>query len=91
MQANFTNFGKKEVMATVGNIRNSLINKILAIGDKEVLLALDKLAEKSENDIVRLTDEQKIMLEMSEDDITHGRVISQKEMFSKEREWLNKQ
>lgn len=79
-------------MATVGNIRNSLINKILAIGDKEVLLELDKLVEKkSDNVVVRLSKEQKIMLEMSEDDIANGRVITQKVLFSKERAWLNKQ
>ena len=79
-------------MATVGNIRNSLINKILAIGDKEVLLELDKLVEKkNDNAVVELTEEQRIMLEMSEDDITNGRVISQKSLFSKEREWLNEQ
>jgi hypothetical protein len=78
-------------MATVGNIRNSLINKILAIGDKEVLLALDKLIDaKGSDDEVPLTDEQIILLEMSEDDIENGRMVAEKELFYKKREWLRK-
>ena len=79
-------------MATVGNIRNALINKILAIKDKEVLHALDKLiSERSENEVVDLTEEQRILLEMSEDDIVNGRVVAEDELFYKEREWLKKQ
>ncbi len=79
-------------MATVGNIRNSLINKILAIKDKEVLAALDKLISLKENDeVVELTEEQRILLEMSEDDIANGRMVAEDDLFYKEREWLKKQ
>ena len=79
-------------MATVGNIRNSLINKILAIKDKEVLVALDKLISLKENDeVVELTEEQHILLEMSEDDIAKGRMVAEDDLFYKEREWLKKQ
>tara|TARA_R110002072_G_scaffold247869_1_gene406985 strand:- start:474 stop:722 length:249 start_codon:yes stop_codon:yes gene_type:complete len=80
------------IMATVGNIRNSLINKILAIKDKEVLAALDKLISLKENDeVVELTEEQRILLEMSEDDIANGRMVAEDDLFYKEREWLKKQ
>lgn len=78
-------------MATVDNIRSGLIDKILTIKNKEFLKALDKLisSSASDSDIVELTDEQKAMLEMSEDDIKNGRLISQEAMNKRNFEWLN--
>ena len=78
-------------MATVDNIRNGLIDKILSIRDKEFLVALDKLisSSSSESEIVELTDEQKKMLEMSEQDIKQGKLISQEAMNKRNLEWLN--
>lgn len=78
-------------MDTVDNIRNGLIDKILSIRNKEFLEALDKLISSSSSvlDIVKLTDEQKKMLQMSEDDIKNGRLISQEEMDKRNLEWLN--
>ena len=78
-------------MATVDNIRNGLIDKILSIKSKEFLLALDTLitSSSSESEIVELTKEQKIMLEMSEQDITNGKLISQEAMDKRNLEWLN--
>jgi hypothetical protein len=79
-------------MATVGNIRNSLINKILAIKDKEVLSALNKLVSlKSDDEPIELTEEQRILLEMSEDDIANGRMVAEEDLFYQQREWLKKQ
>jgi len=78
-------------MATVDNIRNGLIDKILSIKNKDFLEALDTLVSSSapESDIVELTDEQKIMLEMSEKDIKDGKLISQEAMDKRNLEWLN--
>jgi len=78
-------------MATVDKIRAELIDKILSINNKDFLEALDKLisSSKSESAIVELTDEQKIMLEMSEKDITTGQLISQDAMNRRNLEWLN--
>ncbi len=78
-------------MATVENIRSELIDKILTIKNKEFLKALDKLISisSSETGIVNLTDEQKAMLEMSEDDIKEGKLISQEAMDKRNLEWLN--
>ncbi len=78
-------------MEKVDKIRNGLINKILSIKNKDFLEALDKLisSSTSESDIVTLTKEQKTMLEMSENDIKNGRLISQKEMNKRNLEWLN--
>ena len=78
-------------MATVEKIRNGLIEKILAIKNKDFLEALDKLISSSASDLetVELTDEQKIMLEMSEEDIRNGKLISQEAMDKRNIEWLN--
>lgn len=78
-------------MATIDNIRNGLIDKILSIKNRDFLEALDKLisSSTSESDMVELTDEQKIMLEMSEQDIKSGKLISQEAMDKRNLEWLN--
>jgi hypothetical protein len=78
-------------MATVDKIRNGLIDKILAIKNKDFLQALDKLISSSTSDldIVELSDEQKQMMEMSEEDIKNGRLISQEAMDKRNLEWLN--
>lgn len=78
-------------MATVEKLRNGLIHKILNIKNKDFLEALDKLITSStfESDVVELTKEQKEMLEMSEDDIKKGRLISQEAMVKRNLEWLN--
>ena len=78
-------------MATVDKIRNGLIDKILTIKSRDYLEALDKLISSSSSDseIVELSKEQKIMLEMSEQDIKNGKLISQEAMNKRNLEWLN--
>ena len=78
-------------MTTVENIRNGLIDKILSIKNIDILEALDKLISVSslESDTVLLTDEQKILLEMSEKDIEVGNLISQEAMDKRNLEWLD--
>jgi hypothetical protein len=78
-------------MKTVESIRNGLIDKILSIQNKDFLEALDKLiaTSVSESEFVALTDEQKTMLEMSEQDIENGRLISQEAIDKRNLEWLN--
>jgi hypothetical protein len=78
-------------METVEIIRNGLIDKILSIKNKEFLIALDKLitSSASESDMIELTKEQKMMLEMSEQDIKEGKLISQEAMDKRNLEWLN--
>jgi len=51
-------------MATVDNIRNSLIDKILSIKNKVFLIVIDKIITSSwsESEMVELTKEQKTML-----------------------------
>lgn len=78
-------------MATVDKIRNGLINKILSIKNKDFLEPLDKLvsSSSSESELVELTIEQKAMLEMSEQDIKNGKLISQEALDKRNLEWLN--
>lgn len=78
-------------MATVKEIRNGLIDKILNIKNKDFLVALDNLISSgfADNEIIELTAEQKEMLEMSEADIKSGRLISQEAMDKRNLEWLN--
>ena len=80
-------------MATVDKIRSQLIDKILAIKNKDFLEALDNLVASScsTSDVVELSTEQKQMLEMSEKDIENGRLISQDAMNKRNLEWLNEQ
>lgn len=78
-------------MLTVESVRNELIDKILSINNKDFLVALDRLisSTSSESELVELTNEQKLMLEMSEQDIKKGNVISQEAMNKRNLEWLN--
>lgn len=78
-------------MATLENLRNGLIDKIQSIKNKDFLIALDKLisSNSSESEIIELTKEQKLMLEMSEEDIKKGKLISQEAMDKRNLEWLN--
>ncbi|HLV40291.1 hypothetical protein [Xanthomarina sp.] len=78
-------------MKTVNNLRNELIDKIMSIKNKDFLEALSTLISSSTSDseIIELTKEQKTMLEMSEEDIKAGKLISQEAMDKRNLEWLN--
>ncbi len=78
-------------MAQVDVIRNGIIDKLLAISDKDYLLAILRLVDKSavEDEKIKLTKEQKLMLEMSEEDIQNGRIISQTDLDKNDLELLN--
>lgn len=67
------------------------IDKTLPIKNKKKLEALNKLIPSStaKSKIVELTNEQKIMLGMSEDDIRNGKLISQVAMGRRNLEWLD--
>jgi hypothetical protein len=78
-------------MEQVDNIRNSLIDKLLAIRNKDFLKALDKIVTSSADDsLVVLNDEQKSMLQMSENDIVLKKFISLDDLDQQDMEWLKK-
>ena len=78
-------------MAAIENAQNKLIKKILSIRDKNLLMALDQLISQGAltSNIMELTEEQKTMLKMSDDNIEKGEMISQDAMIKRNLEWLN--
>ncbi|WP_375579754.1 hypothetical protein ABWH96_01360 [Marivirga tractuosa] len=76
-------------MATVKQIKSGLIDKIHSIKDREVLEALQNFINVKESEFEVLTDEQKAMLKMSDQDVKEGNLISQEEMMKRNLEWLN--
>ncbi len=79
-------------MTVEDRLRNSIIDKLLTISNKEYLSALYQLitTSKVDEDIIQLSEEQIAMLTMSDDDIAHGRLVSQDELDEMDREWLRK-
>jgi hypothetical protein len=80
-------------MATADNLRNSIIDKLLTISNRDYLSALYQLVEKSsvDKDTVKLTQEQILMLQLSDQDIKHGRLISQEQLDKDDLKWLKSQ
>lgn len=77
-------------MAQVDVIRNGIIDKLLAISDKDYLMALRRLVDSSavQEEKIKFTKEQKLMIEMSEADIQNDRIISQNDLDKNDLEWL---
>lgn len=71
-------------------LKHRLIDKILLNDNEKLLNAIDQILEsvKTPGDQVALTDEQKRMLEMSENDIKNGYTITQKKMDEDDLKWL---
>lgn len=70
------------MMDTTDILRNNIIDKLLTIDNQDYLTALYQLINSSSvgQDIVNLTDEQILMLQMSDQDILNGRTISQDQL-----------
>lgn len=79
-------------MTDADNIRNSIIDKLLTISNKDYLSALYQLVSTSKVDeeIIKLSEAQIVMLNMSEDDIQNNRVLSQDELDKIDLEWLKR-
>lgn len=77
-------------MTSTTDIRNRIIDQLLAIKDADYLRALSDMIKSShvQEEVVPLSEEQKIMLAMSEDDIQAGRTIDQLTLHERELEWL---
>jgi hypothetical protein len=77
-------------MAQVDNLRNGLIEKLLTISNIDYLKALNELVgnSKLEKNKVNLTEEQVLMLKLSEKDIKQGRLISQQQLDKEDLLWL---
>jgi hypothetical protein len=77
-------------MTKVDTLRNEIIEKILCISDKDYLSALNHIVDNKEDKdhVVKLTKEQKLMLDLSEQDILNGRIIKHKDLMKRKLEWL---
>ncbi len=80
-------------MTTADNIRNNIIDKLLTISNKDYLAALYQLVEKStvDTDVVKLSKEQILMLQLSDQDILNNRLISQTNLDKEDLQWLQGQ
>jgi hypothetical protein len=76
-------------METIHHIRNGIIDKLLTISNKDYLKALSQLLEKStDKGVINLSEEQILMLKLSDKDINEGKLISQVELDKMDLKWL---
>jgi len=80
-------------MSTADILRNNIIDKLLTITSKDYLSALYQLVEVSTvgKDTVKLTDEQVLMLQLSDKDIKNGKLISQSQLDKSDLQWLKEE
>ncbi|MDP3435352.1 MAG: hypothetical protein Q8T04_20635 [Bacteroidota bacterium] len=71
-------------------LRNNIIDKLLTITNKDYLSALYQLVNSSSvsPDTVKLTEEQILMLQLSDLDIKNGRLISQDQLDKADLQWF---
>ena len=77
-------------MNKIDILRNSIIDKLLTISDKDYLSALKKLVENSsvDSNSIKLSEEQILMLQLSDRDIEAGKLISQEQLDKNDLKWL---
>jgi len=71
-------------------LRNNIIDKLLTISNKDYLAALFQLVDNSsvDKDIIKLSEEQILMLQLSDKDIAEGRLSSQEDVDKNDMKWL---
>ncbi len=71
-------------------LKHRLIDKILVSKDEKLLSAIDQILDSVSDQTTgdALTKEQKLMLEMSEQDIKNNETISQSELDKEDLTWL---
>jgi len=77
-------------MPNTSEIRNRLIDRLMAINNSDFLQDLERMIDSSniQDTKISLTEEQKIMLAMSDTDIQTGRLVDQDALNKQELEWL---
>lgn len=77
-------------MGTTDMLRNDIIDKLLTISNKDYLSALYQLVNSSSvgQDTVQLTEEQVLMLQLSDNDIKNGKLISHDQLDKDDLQWL---
>jgi hypothetical protein len=75
-------------MSPADKIRNSIIDKLLTISNTDFLSALNQIIEKSSMDLMKLSDEQIALLQLSDKDIENNRLIPQDQIDNGDLEWI---
>lgn len=78
-------------MKAINTLKTSLIDKILTIENQELLEALQTIVNSTSDEKVKFTDAQNAMIQMSEEDIKYGRIISQEDLDKEDLAWLSEQ
>jgi len=80
-------------MSTTDLLRNNIIDKLLTISNEDYLSALYQLINTSSvgHDTVKLSEEQVIMLQLSDEDIKKGKLIEQDQLDKEDLQWLSEQ
>ena len=76
-------------MNALENIKNSLIDSILATRNERLLEAIKTIFDSTQSEeIISLSTEQIEMLSMSEKDIEEGKLVSESELNKRDAKWL---
>ncbi len=79
-------------MASIETLRNNIITKLQSVNDLKRLEKVNRvLDEEHVEDVYQFTEAQLKMLELSEEDIKNGRVISNEELHKQTMKWLNEE
>ena len=71
-------------------IKSNLIEKILATKNEQILETLNQLLDSGiENDVFILTQDQIEILNLSETDISMGKLVSEADLNKRDSEWLS--
>ena len=77
-------------MTTLTEIKNRLIDRILISKDEKFLKAIENIfVSVQKEDTVSLTSEQIEILNMSEQDIKDGNLISETELIKADAQWMH--
>ncbi|UPT71171.1 MAG: hypothetical protein M0D53_01805 [Flavobacterium sp. JAD_PAG50586_2] len=77
-------------MNALENIKNSLIDRILATRNEQLLEAIKNIFDSTQSEeIISLSTEQIEMLSMSEKDIEDGKLVSESELSKRDSKWLS--
>jgi hypothetical protein len=80
-------------MTTADQIRNGIIEELLTISNKDYLKAIFEILKSAPaaKGTVKLTEEQVVMLNMSERDIEASKLISHSDLDKTDLKWLKEQ
>ncbi len=75
-------------MVAVEEIRNRLLRQIRDTKNEELLVALDGvLSVAVKNEIINLDSYKKKMVQLAQEDLKHGRVISEEDLKKQDAQW----